>query len=95
MIDLIAVRIVSYATLGALFALVHFSVLGWNVRLYVNYGAGWNALFVHLTRLAAVAVVFAFCARQGALPLLSSLLGFQMARTTAVNRQRRALENIR
>jgi F1F0 ATPase subunit 2 len=95
MIDLIAVRVVSYAALGALFALVYFSVLGWNVRLYVDYGAGWNALFVHLTRLAAIAVVFALCARHGALPLLSSLLGFQIARTAAVNRQRRTLEKIR
>jgi hypothetical protein len=40
-----------------------------------------------------VAASFTLCAFEGALPLLSSLAGFQLIRTVAVNRHGRALEN--
>lgn len=92
MIHLILVRDLPYGVLGALLAVVYFSALGWNVHLYVDNGAGWSALLVHLARLLAIGAAFTLCARQGALPLLSSVVGFQLMRTAAVNQQRRALE---
>ena len=52
----------------------------------------WSALLAHLMRLVVIGAAFTLCARQGALPLLSSLAGFQIVRTVAVNQQRRALE---
>ena len=73
MIDLILVRVLPYSVLGALLGVAYFSALGWNVRLYVDYGAGWSAMFVHLMRLLVIGAAFTLCARQGALPLLSSL----------------------
>ena len=92
MIDLILVRVLPYAALGALLAAAYFSALGWNVRLYVDYGAGWTALLVHVTRLLMIAAAFTLCARLGTFPLLSSVVGFQMMRMVAVNRQTRLLE---
>ncbi len=92
MIDLILVRVLPYAALGALLAVAYFSALGWNVRLYVDYGAGWSALLVHIMRLLLIGAAFTLCARLGAFPLLSSVVGFQMMRMAAVNRERRVLE---
>lgn len=84
-------RALTYAGFGATLALAYFAALGWNVRLYAGHGAGWSAMLVHLTRLLGIGVAFALCARQGALPLLSSVAGFQIMRTAAVKRQIRAL----
>jgi F1F0 ATPase subunit 2 len=91
MIDLILVRVLLYSALGALLGAACFSALGWNVRLYVDHGAGWSAMFVHLIRLLVIGAAFTLCARRGALPLLSNLIGFQMIRTAAVNKQRLAI----
>jgi F1F0 ATPase subunit 2 len=92
MIDLILVRILAYGVAGALMAVVYFSVLGWNVRLYVDPGAGWSAPLVHLVRMLVIGVAFTLCASQSALALLSSLAGFQTIRSAAVNKQRLAIE---
>jgi F1F0 ATPase subunit 2 len=92
MIDLILVRVLPYSVLGALLAVVYFSALAWNVSVYVDYGFGWTAVLIHSLRLLAVCAAFTLCAHQGAVPLLSSLVGFQIMRTAAVNQQRRALE---
>jgi F1F0 ATPase subunit 2 len=92
MIDLILVRVLPYSVLGALLAVAYFSALGWNVRLYVDDGAGWSAVLIHSLRLLVIGAVFTLCARRGAFPLLSSVVGFQMMRAAAVNQQRRALE---
>jgi len=92
MTDLVLVRVLPYSVLGALLAVAYFSALGWNVRLYLSDRAAWSAILIHSLRLLAIGAAFTLCARQGALPLLSSLVGFQMMRTLAVDRQTRALE---
>jgi F1F0 ATPase subunit 2 len=92
MIDLTLGRVLPYSVLGALLAVAYFSALGWNVRIYVDYGFGWSAVLIHSLRLLAISAAFTLCARQGALPLVSSVVGFQVMRTAAVNQQRRALE---
>ncbi len=55
-------------------------------------GPGWSALLLHLARLLVIGAVFTLCARQGASSLLSSVVGFELMRTIAVNQQRLALE---
>jgi F1F0 ATPase subunit 2 len=92
LIDVILMRALPYGLLGALIGIAYVSALGWNVRLYVGHGVGWGALIVHALRLLIVAAAFIICARQGALPLLSSLVGFLVTRTLAVNQKRRMLE---
>lgn len=92
MSDLSVLRVLPYTVLGALLGFAYFAALGWNVRLYAGQGAVWSALLVHLLRLCAIGGAFTLCARQGALPLLSSVVGFQVARTAAVSQKGRALE---
>jgi len=92
LISLIFMQTFPYGLLGALIGIAYVSALGWNVRLYVGHGVGWGGLLVHGLRLLMVAAGFTLCARQGALPLLSSLVGFVVTRTWAVNQKRRILE---
>src|SRR5271157_1550784 len=44
MIEVLVLRIVPYAVLGALIGAAYFAALGWNVRLYADRGAGLSAL---------------------------------------------------
>jgi len=88
--DPAVMRLLLYGTLGALAGIAFFSALDWNVLFYVAEGAGWKAPLVHVTRLLVAAAIFTFGARQGALPLLSMLAGFQMTRIVAVSRHRSA-----
>jgi F1F0 ATPase subunit 2 len=90
--EVILMRAVPYALLGALIGIAYVGALGWNVRLYVDHGVGSAGLLLHAFRLLSVAVAFIICARHGALPLLSSLVGFLVTRTWAVNQKRRMLE---
>jgi len=92
MIQVVVLRIVHYAALGASVGAVYFAALGWNVRLYARHGAGWKALLLHLSRLATAVAAFTLCARQGATPLLASFAGFLAIRTISVNHYRLALE---
>lgn len=92
MIDLSLVRVLLYGVLGAVLGVAYFSALGWNVRLYVDHGAGWSAVLIHLMRLLVIGTAFTLCVRHGAFPLLSSVAGFQMIRAAAVRQQTRALE---
>jgi len=92
MIQLVVLRIVPYAALGALVGAAYFAALGWNVRLYAGHGAGWKALLLHLSRRAVAVAAFTLCARQGAAPLLASFAGFLVIRTISVNYYRLALE---
>jgi F1F0 ATPase subunit 2 len=75
------------AALGGLLAWAYCAALWWNVRSYLG-DAGWQALPLHLLRIAAVVSVFTLCARQGAMPLLASFAGFLAARTAIVARYR-------
>jgi F1F0 ATPase subunit 2 len=92
LIDVILMRALPYGLLGAVIGIAYIGALGWNVRLYLGHGIGWGGLLVHTLRLLIVAAAFTICARQGALPLLSSLVGFLVTRTWAVNQKRRMLE---
>jgi F1F0 ATPase subunit 2 len=88
----ILMQVLPYTMFGALIGVAYLGLLGWNVRLYADRGAAWSAMIVHLMRLVVIGAAFTLCARQGALPLLSSLAGFQIVRTVAVNQRSRALE---
>jgi F1F0 ATPase subunit 2 len=92
MIGVVVLRIILYAALGALIGASYFAALAWNVQLYTGHGVGWDALLLHLARLAVAVAAFALCARQGAAPLLASFAGFLAIRTISVNRYRLALE---
>ena len=81
------VQITAFATLGALLAFAYLGALGYNIRLYLEAGTGWLALLVHMTRLLATGVTLTLCARQGALALLSSIAGFQVMKTFAINQR--------
>jgi hypothetical protein len=82
----------SFVTLGALLGFTYFAALGLNVCFYLGHGAGWVAPLVHTMRLLAIAAAFTLCARQGALALLSSVIGFHVIRAVAINRQIQRLE---
>jgi F1F0 ATPase subunit 2 len=88
----ILMRALPCGLFGALAGAAYVASLDWNVRLYADRGAAWSALVAHLIRLVVIGAAFTLCAHQGALPLLSSLAGFQIVRTAAVNQQRRTLE---
>jgi F1F0 ATPase subunit 2 len=92
MSDLHLMRVWLYAVLGLLLGVGYFSALGWNVRLYVGRRAGWGAVLLHVLRLGAIGGALTLCARQGALPLLTTVVGFQVARMAAVSQKGRALE---
>lgn len=89
--DLTFLRVLPYCALGVLLGVAYLYALALNVRLYVGSGRGWSAPFLHLTRLLVIAAVFTLCARRGASSLLSSMVGFELIRTVAVNQQRPAL----
>ena len=91
MIEVIILRVVPYAVVGALIGSAYFAALGWNVRLYSDNGAGLSALLLHLARLVVAVAAFTLCARQGAAPLLASFAGFLAIWTISVNRYRLAL----
>lgn len=88
----ILMRMSVYGMMGALLGVVYFSALGWNVRLYVDAGTRWTGPLVHLGRALVIGAAFTLCARNGALPLLSSVAGFQIIRMVVVNQRKRALE---
>jgi hypothetical protein len=91
MTDPAVVGILLYGALGALLGIAFFSALDWNALLYVSRDAGWKAPLVHITRLLMTGAIFTLAARQGAMPLLSTLVGFQMIRIGAVSRHRTAI----
>lgn len=75
---------------GIILGLVYFAALRWTVSLY---GAGRSRVgpaVLTLTRIAGAAVVLAFAARLGALPLLATFLGFLLARALSMHVVRRA-----
>ena len=92
MTEAVLLQFLPFAALGALLGFAYLYALGLNVRLYVRDGPGWIAVLVHLVRIPLIGVGFAMCAHLGALPLLSSLIGFQVMRTVAINQQLRAME---
>jgi F1F0 ATPase subunit 2 len=92
MSELQAARALLYALAGSLLALAYFSALAWNVRSYVSGSGGWGSALVLAMRLLGVAAGFGLIARRGPMPLLSGLVGFHLARSAVISRQRRVLE---
>jgi hypothetical protein len=57
----------------------HFALLRWNTRLYLGGGLG-RALGVQALRMLVTAVLLAFAAWHGAMPLLLAAIGVLLAR---------------
>ncbi|MGO9607244.1 MAG: ATP synthase subunit I [Candidatus Binataceae bacterium] len=92
MIEIVVLRIVPYAVFGSMIGAAYFTALEWNVRLYAVDGAGWQALLIHLARIAFAIAAFTLCAIQGAAPLLASFVGFLAMRTITVHRHKLVIE---
>ena len=72
------------ALVGLVFGLVHFAALQRTVELYTKDRSGFTAIALTLGRIAVAIAFFNLAARLGALPLLSSFLGFLLARMLAL-----------
>jgi len=85
MIGLVTLRLFVFLTLGTLLGYAYFALLNLNIRLYVVGGSGWFALVIHFVRIIMVVLALTFCALRSAPALISSVIGFQIARTAAIN----------
>jgi hypothetical protein len=74
-----SLHLLAFLGLGAGLGAAYLGALAWNVRLYCA-GSTVLALMVHLLRFVAMAAILVACVRSGAAPLLSSFVGFQLAR---------------
>jgi hypothetical protein len=74
---------------GLVVGLVHFAVLRRTIDLYSAGRGPLAAAALTLGRIAGTIVFFCLAASFGVLPLLSSFLGFQLARTFALRAARR------
>ena len=74
---------------GLVVGLIHFKALRRTVDHYSTGQGRLAAAALTLGRIAGTIVFFCLAARLGALPLLSSFLGFLLARTLAVHAARR------
>lgn len=77
------------ALTGLVVGLVHFAGLWRTVMLYTAGRGRLVAVALTLARIAGAIVFFGLAARLGAMPLLSSFLGFLLARTLALRTARR------
>jgi F1F0 ATPase subunit 2 len=69
------------ALVGLAVGLVYFAALRRTVGLYTKGRSGFTVIASALGRIAGAIAFFSVTARLGALPLLSSFLGFLLART--------------
>jgi hypothetical protein len=79
-------KLVTYGMLGSVLCAAYCYALRWNAELYCNRASLWKAALVHLLRLGFVGAGFTVCARQGAIPLLSTFWGFVGMRTIGLSR---------
>ena len=77
------------ALVGLVVGLVYFAVLRRTVELYTKGRSGFTVIAPTLGRIAGAIAFFGLTARLGALPLLSSFLGFLSARMLALRVARR------
>jgi hypothetical protein len=82
-------RLAAFGLGGLILGGASLAVLRWNVALYLN-GAPWRPIAAHLARLAVIAGVMIWAARQGAGPLLCLAAGLVLARPIAVRMLGRA-----
>ena len=71
---------VPYLAVGLVLGAMYFLLLLRAVRLLVSQAAATRTVPLHMARLAGAVAVFWVIAQQGAVPLLSALLGFLIAR---------------
>ncbi|MCA8943547.1 MAG: ATP synthase subunit I [Planctomycetes bacterium] len=75
-----ALAVLLFVVLGLGIGSLHFVSLWWSVRSYVRSTShGWTWL-LHIGRVLVTAGAFVWVASNGALPLLSTLAGFLLAR---------------
>ena len=77
------------ALVGLVFGLVYFAALRRTVELYTKCRSGLTVIALTLGRIAVAIAFFSLAVRLGALPLLSSFLGFLLARMLALRMARR------
>lgn len=73
-------KAVPYLAAGLALGATYFLLLLRVVRLHATQAASTRTVPLHLVRVAGAVAVFWVIAQQGALPLLSALLGFLIAR---------------
>jgi hypothetical protein len=76
---------------GLAFGAAYFAALRHSVKLYSDGSGRLLISVLALGRIAAAAAFFGFAARLGALPALSALLGFLLARMLALRAAARKL----
>jgi hypothetical protein len=84
----IATEIVLGLAAGFILAQAHLAALAANVRLYLEAGAGWRPVGLHVLRFAVVISSFAIAAMFGALVLVAMLVGFTLGRVLGLRRYR-------
>lgn len=72
------------AVAGLAFGVAYFAALRHSVGRYADGGGRFLVAVLALGRIAAAAAFFGFAAQLGALPALSALLGFLLARLLAL-----------
>ena len=75
-----ALQLLLSVLLGYAIAAVHLRALASNVRLYLQPGALWRPVVMHVTRLMLVVAALAAAAAAGAAVLLAVLAGFTLGR---------------
>lgn len=75
-----------YAAAGMIVGVLHFSLLRWNTRLFLN-ARPWAPL-LQLLRMSLMLAVLLLFARSGLWPLLLGVLGLQLGRTLVLHRVR-------
>jgi hypothetical protein len=83
-VNLHGLAVLLFLSLGAAHGAAYLGVLAWNVDLYCRDSNPAPAVLVHLLRFLGSGVIFVAIAQMGAVPLLSSLFGFQLARVLAI-----------
>lgn len=82
-------RLAAFGLAGLLIGAASLAALRANVSAYLD-GRAWRSLAAHLGRLAVLAAVLVWTARQGAGPLLALAGGLVLARPIAVRLMGRA-----
>jgi F1F0 ATPase subunit 2 len=77
-----------FALLGALLGAGYFAALRLNVERYLFGGSPGSGVALHLGRLLLAGAGFVLMAQPGAVPLLSALVGFLLARSLALRSRR-------
>lgn len=75
-----AIDIAIYLGAGALLGALYFALVFQTARLHAAQATASRIVPLYLLRIASAVAAFWFIAQQGAMPLLTALLGFLVAR---------------